>query len=159
MLLSQGGSAFQAGWEALLSAWQILESLLVARGALALGEEVRERLLQQLRKRRVVEQHSAQRIERGGSARNVKRTLERRPWSPEELRMIMDVPSVRDAEDLLALFGQSPNSAGEYVVSESEEARLLRLAEHDVFNTVIAATSDAELRGRLERLLQTGKPQ
>jgi hypothetical protein len=70
--------------------------------------------------------------------------------------MIMNVPTVQVAEDLLAVFGFERNVDGAYVVSESEEARILRLAEDDVFNTFIGGASDAELRPRLERLLETG---
>lgn len=157
MLLPQGGGGFQVGWETLLTTWKILEGLLVARGAYILGAQARRRLLARLRRRHVVEAHSADWVARGGSARNVSRTLERKPWSAEDLRIIMNVPTVQDAEDLLALFGHDADSAGQYIVSEADEARLLRLAEDDVFNTFISGTSDAELRPRLERLLQTGK--
>ncbi len=157
MLLPQGGDGFQLAWEALLTSWEVLEGLLVARGVYSLGGEARERLLSRLRRRHSIETHSPGWVERGGSARNVSRTLGRKPWSPEDLRIVMNVPTAQVAEDLLALFGFERTAEGGYVVSESEEARILRLAEDDVFNTFSAGASDAELRPRLERLLETGE--
>jgi hypothetical protein len=157
MLLPQGGDGFQIAWETLQASWQVLEGLLVTYGAYKLGNEARDRLLSRLRRRHSIEMHSPDWVERGGSARNVSRTLERKPWSPEDLRIIMNVPTAQVAEDLLAVFGFERTAEGEYVVSESEEARVLRLAEDDVFNTFIAGASDAELRPRLERLLETGE--
>lgn len=157
MLLPQGGSGFQIGWETLQTSWQVLEGLLVAYGAYKLTNEARDRLLSRLRRRHSIEMHSPEWVERGGSARNVSLALERKPWSSEELRMIMNVPTAEVAEDLLAVFGLDCNAEGEYVVSESEEARILQLAEYDVFNRFIAGASDADLRPRLERLLETGE--
>jgi hypothetical protein len=157
MLLPQGGGGFQAGWETLLTTWKILEELLVARGVYSLGSEAQHRLLGRLRRRRVVEAHSDEWIARGGAARNVSRTIDRKAWSPDDLRIVMNVPTSQDAEDLLALFGHEPSATGDYVISESDEARILRLAEDDVFNTFISGATDAELRPRLERLLATGE--
>jgi hypothetical protein len=157
LLVPQGGGAFQVGWETLLSTWTILEALIVARGAYALGSEAQQLLLKRLRRRHVVEVHSAEWADRGGDPRNVSRTIDRKPWSPDDLRIVMNVPTIEDAEDLLALFGHEPNPAGEYVVSETDEARILRLAEEDVFDTFATGASDAELRPRLERLLATGE--
>lgn len=157
MLLPQGSSGFQIAWEALLTSWQVLEGLLVAYGAYKLGDEARDRLLGRLRRRHSIETHYPEWVERGGSARNVSRTLERKPWSLEDLRMIMGVPTAQVAEDLLAVFGYERTSDGQYIVSESDETRILRLAEEDVFNTFFAGATDAELRPRLERLLETGE--
>ncbi len=157
MLLPQGGGGFQVSWETLLTTWKILEELLVARGVYSLGSEAQQRLLGRLRQRRAVEAHSDEWIARGGAARNVSRTIDRKGWSPDDLRIVMNVPTIQDAEDLLALFGHEPSSTGDYVISESDEARILRLAEDDVFNTFISGATDAELRPRLERLLATGK--
>jgi hypothetical protein len=157
MLLPQGGDGFRIAWETLQTSWRVLEGLLVTYGAYELSNEARSRLLNRLKRRYSIETHSPEWVDRGGSASNVSRTLERKPWSPEDLRMIMDVPSAQVAEDLLAVFGFEPNASGEYVVSEGEEARILRLAEDDVFNTFVAGAGDAELRPRLERLLETGE--
>ncbi len=157
VLLPQGGSGFQLAWEALQTSWQVLEGLLVTYGAYKLGNDARDRLLHRLRRRESIATHSPEWVDRGGSARNVSRTLERKPWSPEDLRMIMNVPTTQVAEDILAVFGYEPTAEGEYVVSESEEARILRLAEDDVFKTFSGGASQAELRPRLERLLETGE--
>ena len=157
MLLPQGSGGFQIAWETLQTSWQVLEDLLVTYGAYKLGNEAKHRLLGRLRRRHSIETHSPEWIERGGDARNVSLTLERKPWSPDDLRMIMNVPTTQVAEDLLAVFGFDPTAEGTYVVSESEEARILRLAEEDVFKTFIGGAGDAELRPRLERLLETGE--
>jgi hypothetical protein len=157
MLLPQGGGGFQIAWETLQTLWQVLEGLLVTYGAYKLGDEARNRLLSRLRRRYSIETHSPEWVERGGGARNVSLTLEHKPWSLEDLRIIMNVPTAQVAEDLLVLFGFERTAEGEYVVSESEEARILRLAEDDVFKTFMGGASDAELRPRLERLLETGE--
>jgi hypothetical protein len=157
MLLPQGGGGYQIAWETLRTSWQVLEALLVAGGVYKLGNDARERLLSRLRRRHSIEVHSQEWAERGGNARNVSRTLERKPWLLEDLRMIMNVPTLEVAEDLLVIFGFEPAEGDEYVVSESDEARILRLAEDDVFSTFIAGASDDELRPRLERLLETGE--
>ena len=157
MLLPQGGGGFPVDWETLLTMWKILEGLVVARGVYAIGSDAQQRLLAQLRRRRVVEEHGPTWAVSGGSARNVSRTLDRKPWSPDDLRMVMGVPTAQDAEDLLALFGHARDASGNYAVSEAEEARILRLAEDDVFNTFVGGATDAELRPRLERLLATGR--
>lgn len=91
MLLPQGGGGFQIAWETLLASWAVLEGLLVAKGAYELSSEVRERLLDHLRRRRVVETNSAAWVEVGGSAQNVSRALDRKPWTPDDLRIIMNV--------------------------------------------------------------------
>jgi len=157
MLLPQGGGGFQVGWETLLTMWKILEALLVARGAYALGSEARQRLLDRLRRRHVVEAHSDEWAARGGGARNVARTLDRKEWLPEDLRIVMNVPTTQDAEDLLALFGHEPDTTGSFTISEADEARILRLAEDDIFRTFIDGAAGAEMRPRLERLLETGE--
>jgi len=157
MLLPQGGSGFQSGWEALQLSWQVLEGLLVSYGAYKLGKEGRDHLLSRLERRHSVGKHAPEWVERGGSARNVGRTLERKPWTAEDLRMVMNVPTAEVATDLLAVFGFEPNAEGEYAVSESEEARILRLAEEDVFNTFFSGASETALRPRLEHLLETGE--
>lgn len=157
MLLPQGGGGFQVGWETLLTMWKILETLLVARGAYALGSEARQRLLDRLRRRHVVEAHSDEWAARGGGARNVARTLDRKAWLPEDLRIVMNVPTIQDAENLLALFGHEPDTTGGFTISETDEARILRLAEDDIFRTFIDGATDAEMRPRLEQLLETGE--
>jgi hypothetical protein len=158
MLLPQGDGGFQIAWETLLISWRVLEGLLVAYGAYKLSKEARSRLLGRLRRRHSIETHYPEWVRRGGSARNVSRTLERKPWSLEDLRMIMNVPTAQIAEDLLAVFGYDRTADGSYIVSESEEARILRLADDDVFNTFSAGATEAQLRPRLERLLETGEP-
>jgi hypothetical protein len=157
MLLPQGGGGFQVGWETLLTAWKILEALLVARGTYALGNEARQRLLDRLRRRHVVEVHGDEWATRGGAARNVARTLDRKAWLPDDLRVVMNVPTNQDAEDLLALFGHEPDSTGSFTIGEADEARILRLAEDDIFRTFVDGATDAEIRPRLERLLETGE--
>jgi hypothetical protein len=156
MLLPQGGGGFQIAWETLQTSWKVLEGLLVAYGAYKLGDAARDRLLDRLRRRHSIGTHSPGWVERGGSAQNVSRTLERKPWAPEDLRMIMNVPNVEVAQDLLALFGFDPGGDGQYVLSESDEARILRLAEDDVFNIFVGGATAEDLRPRLERLLETG---
>jgi hypothetical protein len=138
-------------------AWGILEQLLVARGALGLAQEARARLIGSLGRRGVAARYGERWGQRGGTPRNVMRTIDRRPWTTDELRMIMGLRSDQEAEDLLALFGHEPDVAGEYAISESEEARILRLAEEEVFNTIVFGATDAQLRPRLERLLD-GEP-
>jgi hypothetical protein len=157
MLWPQGGGELQFGWEAMVLTWHVLEGLLVARGAIALGAEGRRRLLGRLRRRKVAEDHGAQLEARGGDPHNVARTIDRTPWEPEELRMVMGVPTAQDAEDLLALFGYEPSAGGTFQISETDEARILRLAEEDVFRTFRTGVTDEQLRPRLERLLQTGQ--
>lgn len=155
MLLPQGGGGFQSAWETLLASWSVLEGLLVAKGVYELGDQARERLLYHLRRRQVVETNSAAWEEIGGSASNVSRTLDRKPWAPDDLRIVMDVETVEDAEDLLALFGHEPDATGLYAIGEADEARILRLAADDVFNTFASGASDEQLRPRLEHLLKT----
>jgi hypothetical protein len=157
MLMPQGGGGFQIAWETLLTSWRVLEGLLVAYGAYKLSAEARERLLGRLRRRQHIEEHYPEWVERGGSARNVGRMLERKPWQLEDLRMIMNLPTAQAADDLLTVFGYERTEEGRYILSEAEEARILRLAEDDVFNTFFAGATDAQLRPRLEHLLETGR--
>lgn len=158
MLLPQGGGDLQLGWEALQLTWQILEELVVARGIIVLAGEARERLLARVRKRGVAQDHGADWASRGGDPRDVSRTIDRKAWDPDDLRIVMNVPTTQDAEDLLALFGHEPTPAGTYAISDSEEARILRLAEGDVFTTFTTGVKDEQLRRRLKRLLETGEP-
>jgi hypothetical protein len=155
----QGGGDLQTTWEGAQLAWQALEYLLVARGALGLTAEVRQRLLDRLRGRRVAEAHSADWMARGASPTSVKRTFDCKPWSPEDLRIVMHVPTVEDAKLLLSLFGHEPTASGVYAISEASEARLLRLAEDDVFETLVGGHKprEGELESKLERLLRTGE--
>jgi hypothetical protein len=159
LIQPQGGGELQVGWEAAQLAWQILEQLLVARGAVGLGREARDRLLGRLRGRHVTARHSDEWAARGGDPQNMKRTIDRKPWRPSDLRIIMNLPTDADAEELLALFGHTPNSSGQYEISEDAEARLLRLAEDDVFETLATGLDSAPevIRARLQRILETGE--
>jgi hypothetical protein len=158
-LQPQGGGELKATWEAVQIAWKVLEALLVARGGVALGAEANRRLLDRLRGRRVAEAHSVEWMQQGGDPHSVRRTFDRKPWSPEDLRIVMNVATTEDAERLLALFGHDPTASGEYEISETEEARLLRLAEDDAFETFVRGSgfSESQIEGRLKRLLDTGE--
>ncbi len=157
LLLPQGGGAFQVAWETLLIAWKVLQDILTVQGARTLASDAQARLSMKLARHRVIDEQRAQWVEHGGDPISVRRTLDRKPWSPDELRMLLGVPSVSDAEDLLALFGFEPTPSGEYVIGSTEENRLLRLVEDDVFETFTIGASDAQLRPRLEHLLATGE--
>lgn len=159
-LQPQGGGELKATWEVVQIAWKVLEALLVARGGVELGAEAKRRLLDRLRGRHVAEAHSVEWMQRGGDPQSVQRTFDRKPWSPEDLRIVMNVPTTEDAEQLLALFGHDPTASGEYEISETEEARLLRLAEDDAFETFVRGSelSESQIEGRLKHLLDTGEP-
>ena len=73
--------------------------------------------------------------------------------------MVMNLPSEGSAEEMLELFGFSRNAAGEYSLGDDEEARLLRLAEDEVFYTLrLGLENEQDRLDRLTTLFRTGDP-
>jgi hypothetical protein len=156
LLQPQGGGGLQFTWETIQEIWRVLDVLLTARGAVALGAEARDRITGRLKGRRVVADHAEEWQERGGDLTRVRETLERKPWAPDDLRMIMNLQDEQEAKEILTLFGFEPAPSGLYEFSEDAEARLLRLTQDDVFATIAGADPDL-LQARLEKLVETGE--
>jgi hypothetical protein len=125
--------------------------LAVLLGSVGVG--IRRRL----RGRKLLAEQHGDLLARGGSAWAVRETLERRPWTLDDLRIVMNLPSKQAAEEMLELFGFSRGASGEYDLGEDEEARLLRLAEDEVFYTLRMGLENESARlDRLKTLFRTG---
>jgi hypothetical protein len=155
----QGSVDFSTAWEITKRAWEILGHLLLARevGKLVIGEVRRRRMAETLKRGSVVvERYRFEwETQRGGPAQILK-TIDRRPWALEDLRMVLGLASTEEAADLLVLYGFQPNNEGLYEISEAWE-RVLHVAATDAAYATTDPTLDPERHSeRLLHLLKTG---
>jgi hypothetical protein len=89
LLLPQGPDLIQTAWHDLLLVWGHVGDLLTARELVKIASTRRERLARVRPAADVVAKYSGEWARRGGAPLEVKRMLERRPWPPDELRMLL----------------------------------------------------------------------
>jgi hypothetical protein len=126
LLLPQGPHLVEIAWREVVLLWQLIGHLLTARELLKLTRARRERLGRAVEAAAVVERHGLSWSQRGGGPAELLATLERRPWAPDDLRMLLGLASTHEAVELLEVYGFVPNQSGEYEMSDDEESRLLR---------------------------------
>lgn len=126
LLLPQGPDVLHIAWDGIVLTWTVIGHLLTARELLKIGLKRRQRLEQGVRAAEVLQRYGSQWSERGGGPHELQATLERRPWTPDDLRMLLGLATIDEAVDLLAGYGLSPNAAGTYELAHDDESRLLR---------------------------------
>jgi hypothetical protein len=119
-----------------------------------------EQLVRRLAGADVVDAHASEWAQRRGGPIEVRKTIGSRPWPPEDLRILMGLDTVKEAEDLLLLFGCVKNDDGMYELGDDMEAGILRLAEEDGFRllsmSAAADTSEEVIAERVKILLSGG---
>jgi hypothetical protein len=159
----QGGGGFREAWTILQTIWTITGGITGTVAAAKLTAEQTRRFLALLRGSDVVRKKSDDWTERGGGPDEIRRTIERRPWEPADMRMLLDLDTDEDAVAVLELFGSARNDDGTYALSESAEADLLRVLEREAIqlrNFGYQDLGDEDKQMVLERLriiLQTGQ--
>jgi hypothetical protein len=105
LLLPQGGDAFLAAWTGVLLIWQFAGHLLQARDLIGLWRGIRQEDVQHTLEEgvEVVERYREDWLQRQGGPPNILMTLERRPWPPDDLRILLGLETVEHAERLLRL--------------------------------------------------------
>jgi hypothetical protein len=161
LVLPQGGEAVQTAWELVQLAWAITGHILTARELAALlSKRLDRRRLQKTLDEgaRAIGTHSQSLAQRGGGPLELARTLERKPWPLDELRMLLGVDSNADAEAILQIFGLRPNAEGLWELSEDEESRLLDLIAREAARGRLRDEWDDKTPfQRLKALLETGE--
>lgn len=160
LVLPQGGDALQTTWEFVRLAWTITGQVLTARElATIISKRLDRRRMQKAVEEgaRAVEKYSRSLAERGGGPLELARTLERKPWPLEELKMLLGLDSSADAEAILSIFGLRPNADGLYEISEDEESRLLDVIAREAARGRLQPEWDDKTPfERLKTLLETG---
>lgn len=158
LVLPQGGDAFQTAWEVVQFAWAVTGHVLTAR---ELGRLIGQRLNRQRMQQSLddgipaVAKHSHSLAQRGGGPLELARTLERKPWPLEELRMLLGVDNDEDVAAIVGIFGLRPNADGLYELSEDEESRLLDVIAREARRAQPDWDDETPLE-RLKTLLTTG---
>ena len=156
LLPQYDGGALQLAWDAFLETWKILDGLLTAYGIIKLIPEARPaRLRRRIAGLRVMAENFTAWSERRGGPLEVTKTLRRRSWSVDELRIALDLPSNEEAAEMLGMFGFSPDADGVYAMGEDIESTILQQIAEAASRGDLSP-DDEQTIGRLEQTLATG---
>lgn len=145
------GNGVAIGWAAIYTALTIAANI---DGALGFIERVKSSITAG---RDAVERNFLKFADRGGTPAAVVRTASARPWTTEELSLLLDVPDT-DVDPLLRLFGFELGEDGKWSPGEGEEARLLRLLDDEAFGTFSSLPKpELEFRTRVQYLFDEGE--
>ena len=150
------GGALQLAWDTFRTTLEIVGDVLTVREVTRLAAGIsRRRLERKLEAGRVIALHQDQWVRRRGGPRGIQQTVDRRPWTGDDLRILLGLSSDEEAKDLLALFGVRPDDTGRFDVSEEVELALLS-AITEAASRGDLDPSDAQTRQRIEEALETG---
>ena len=160
LLLPQGDVDITTAWEITKRAWEILGHLALARevGRLALDEVKRRRMAKAVEDGvKTIDRHAGEWAVRRAGPSQILKTLERRPWTLDDLRMVLRLDNNEEAAELLALYGFVADERGVYEVSADWELVLHAVASDAAYTTVVPTLSHEGHAKRLRYLLETGE--
>jgi hypothetical protein len=157
LLWPQGPDLIQTAWHDLVLVWSLVGDLLNVRELFRIAHARRERLGGVRAAAAVVEKRSAAWASRGGAPLDVKRMLDRQPWSADDLRMLLGLETVDEAIALLEAYGFERTAAGEFDLGQDEESRLLsELVDEASRGGLKLGDPELKARERIEQALETG---
>jgi hypothetical protein len=106
---------------------------------------------------KTIDRHAGEWAARRAGPSQILKTLERRPWTLDDLRMILRLDSNAEAAELLALYGFVADERGMYEVSADWESVLHAVASDAAYTTVVPTLSHEAHAKRLQHLLETGE--
>lgn len=125
----QGGGFILGAWHVLKVVWEVLEGLIATYEVGKLTVEQSSHIRNALEGRSVANEFAEQWSDYGGGPREVRRLIERMPWTPADFRIAVGLETDDQAIVILELFGCVRNEDGAYWIKEDEETEILRIAE------------------------------
>lgn len=158
LLIPQGPDVLHVAWTGFLLVWQTVGHILNVRELLRIARARRERLHKGVEAARIVARYQESWATYGGGPPEILATLERHPWRPDDLRMLLGLATVAEAATLLMGYGFAPSEDGLYELSEDQEAQLLhRIADEASHGRLDVAGSGKRVEERIRMALETGQ--
>lgn len=156
----QGDIDFHTAWEITKRTWDIFGHLFLAGevARVAIGQLERRRAAKAIeRGSQTVYRHRKEWAERRAGPVQILKTLERRPWTLDELRMILGLDSNQEAANVLALYGLTPTDKGVYELSADWELVLHAAATDAAYWAMYPTLGPDGHAKRLLHLVETGE--
>jgi hypothetical protein len=158
-----GGGVLTDAWNVLQTVWTIMGGLTGTIAFAKLTATQTSRLKEMLQRGSVVHKKAEDWTSRGGGPYEIRKTIERHPWAPDDMRALLDVDTDDEAVAVLELFGAARNDDGTYSLADTAEASLLRVVEDEALQLArfgyreLSEADKKMVQERLRIIFETGE--